>query len=294
MMKKKNMMKYVTLSDLCSTIRNNIYKIPHDVDAVLGVPRSGMIAASIVSEYLNVPLGDVNTFKDLTCVSGGGRLSLIKRTPTHKILVVDDTTFSGKSMRETKDKLKNVEGYEFIYCVVYLEGNDGEKEVDLYLEDMRHEDEGWGNICLYEWCLFNHYPHVMSKIMWDLDGVFCVNPTQDSDEEKYIEYIKNATPLFIPKVRLNKIVTYRCNKYRKETEEWLAKNGIRYNLLGMVAADNYIQRHAVAPSSAEYKANIYKNDDAQLFIESEDNQAKEIARISGKPCLCVSTNTLYQ
>ena len=282
-------MRYIRLQDLCSTIRNNIYKIPHDVDAVLGVPRSGMIAASIVSEYLNIPLGDVNTL----VFSGGDRMKLFESKPIKKVLVIDDTTFSGKSMRETKEKLKNVEGYKFIYCVVYLEGDKGEKEIDLYLEDMRHEDKGWGNICLYEWNLFNHYPHVMSKLMWDLDGVFCVNPTQDSDEEKYIEYIKNATPLFTPKVRLNKILTYRCNKYRKETEEWLAKNGIRYNLLGMVAADNYIQRHQIAPSSAEYKANIYKQDDAQLFIESEASQAEQIWKLAGKPVLCIENNYLY-
>ena len=286
-------MRYVKLSDLCNTIRNNIHKLPHDVDAVLGVPRSGMIAASIVSEYLNVPLGDVNTFKDLTCVSGGGRLSLIKRTSTHKILVVDDTTFSGKSMRETKEKLKNVEGYEFIYCVVYLEGDKGAKEIDLYLQDMRHVDEGWGNICLYEWCLFNHYPHVMDKIMWDLDGVFCVNPTQDSNEEEYLEFIKNATPLFTPKVKLNKIVTYRCVKYYNETKDWLLKNGIHFNFIAMVNAQNYIERNQVAPSSAQFKAEIYKNDDAQLFIESEADQAEQIWKLSGKPVLCIENNTLY-
>lgn len=282
-------MRYVKLSDFCNTIRNNIYKIPHDVDAVLGVPRSGMIAASIVSEYLNIPVGDVNTL----VFSGGDRMKLFESKPIKKVLVIDDTTFSGKSMRETKEKLKNVEGYEFIYCVVYLEGDKGEKEIDLYLEDMRHIDEGWGNICLYEWCLFNHYPHVMAKIMWDLDGVFCVNPERDDNETEYIEFIKNAVPKFIPRVRLNKIVTYRCNKYRKETEEWLSKNGIRYNLLGMVAADNYIQRHQIAPSSAQFKAEIYKNDDAQLFIESEVDQAEQIWKLSNKPVLCIENNYLY-
>lgn len=282
-------MRYITLSDFCNTIRNNIHKIPHDVDAVLGVPRSGMIAASIVSEYLNIPLGDVNTL----VFSGGDRMKLLESKPIKKVLVIDDSTFSGKSMRETKEKLKNAEGYEFIYCVVYLEGNDGEKEIDLYLEDMRHEDKGWNNICLYEYNLFNHYPHVMDKIMWDLDGVFCVNPLRDDNEEEYLEFIKNATPLFTPKVRLNKILTYRCNKYRKETEKWLAKNGIRYNLLGMVAADNYIQRHQIAPNSAEYKANIYKQDNAQLFIESEANQAEQIWKLSNKPVLCIENNKLY-
>lgn len=291
-------MRYIKLSDLCSTIRNNIHKIPHDIDCVIGVPRSGMIAASIISEFLNVPLGDVNSFSQFIKPSGGDRLKLFGPKDYKKILVIDDTTFSGKSMRDTKEKLKDYKekfkDVEFIFAVVYLEGNDGEKEVDFYLEDMRHEDEGWGNICLYEWCLFNHYPHVMAKIMWDLDGVFCVDPTQDSDEEKYIEYIKNAPALFTPKVPLNKILTYRCEKYREETREWLAKNGIHYNLLGMVNAQNYMERHAIAPSSATYKGEIYKVDDAQLFIESDDNQAQEICNISGKPVLCVSTNTLYQ
>lgn len=286
-------MRYIRLQDLCSTIRNNIHKIPHDVDFVIGVPRSGMIAASIISELLNVPLVDVNSFVSGAIPSGGDRLQLYNQKLTNKVLVIDDTTFSGKSMRETKEKLKSKDGYEFIYCVVYLEGDKGEKEIDLYLEDMRHEDKGWKNICLYEWNIMNHYGFVMEKIMWDLDGVFCVNPTQDSNEEEYLDFIKNATPLFTPKVRLNKIVTYRCNKYRKETEEWLSKNGIRYNLLGMVAADNYVQRHQIAPSSAEYKANIYKNDEAQLFIESEANQAEQIWKLSNKPVLCIENNTLY-
>lgn len=282
-------MRYIRLQDFCNTIRKNIHKLPHDVDAVIGVPRSGMIAASIVSEYLNIPLGDVNTL----VFSGGDRMKLFEAKPIKKVLVIDDTTFSGKSMRETKEKLKSKDGYEFIYCVVYLEGDKGEKEIDFYLEDMRHEDKGWDNICLYEWNLFNHYPHVMAKLMWDLDGVFCVNPTQDSNEEEYIEFIKNATPLFTPKVKINKIVTYRCVKYYEQTKDWLNKNGIHFNFIAMVNAQNYIERNQVAPSSAQFKAEIYKNDDAQLFIESEENQAKEIAELSGKPCLCVSTNTLF-
>ena len=282
-------MRYIKLSDLCNTIRNNIYKIPHDVDAVIGVPRSGMIAASIVSEYLNIPLGDVNTL----VFSSGDRMKLFESKPIKKVLVIDDSTFSGKSMRETKEKLKNVEGYEFIYCVVYLEGDKGAKEIDLYLEDMRHEDKGWGNICLYEWNLFNHYPHVMAKIMWDLDGVFCLNPLRDDNEEEYLEFIKNATPLFTPKVKLNKIVTYRCVKYYEQTKEWLNKNGIHFNFIAMVNAQNYIERNQVAPSSAQFKAEIYKNDDAQLFIESEENQAEQIWKLANKPVLCVKNNKLY-
>ena len=286
-------MKYITLDDLNHTVRKNLYKIDHNIDFVIGVPRSGMLAATIISEFINVPLIDINSFVSGVKPSGGDRLGLFKASNNKKVLVIDDTTFSGKSMRSTKNKLSSIEGYTFIYAVVYLEGDGGSKEIDLYLEDMRHEDKGWGNICLYEWNLMHHYPHVMAKIMWDLDGVFCLNPTQDSDEEKYIEYISNAVPLFIPKVRINKIVTYRCVKYMECTKEWLKKVGINYCALVMINASNHIERHRIAPSSAEYKASVYKNDDAQLFIESEADQAEKIWKLSGKPVLCIENNKLY-
>ena len=287
-------MKYITLNNLNDTIRNKLYLIPHDIDFVIGVPRSGMIVASILSEFINVPLIDINSFVSGCSPSGGDRLRMLNSSTTKKVLVIDDTTFSGKSMRETKKKLSNMEDYNFIYGVVYLEGDGGKDEIDLYLQDMRHKDEGWYNICLYEWNLFNHYPHVMSKIMWDLDGVFCVNPTQDSNEKEYIDYIRNATPLFIPKVPLYKIVTYRCVKYQNETRYWLEKNGIKYNYLIMVNANDYIQRHLMCPSSAKYKAKIYKEDNnAQLFIESEKDQAEEIWKLSGKPVLCIENDYLY-
>lgn len=33
-------MKYITIADLSDTIRKNIWKIPHDIDCVIGIPRS--------------------------------------------------------------------------------------------------------------------------------------------------------------------------------------------------------------------------------------------------------------
>ena len=54
-------MKFITLADMASTIRRNLHRIPHDVDFVIGIPRSGIIAASIIAEYLNVPLIDIDS-----------------------------------------------------------------------------------------------------------------------------------------------------------------------------------------------------------------------------------------
>ncbi|MHC4769817.1 MAG: hypothetical protein ACYTEI_14060 [Planctomycetota bacterium] len=42
-------------------------------------------------------------------------------------------------------------------------------------------------------------------------------------------------------------------------------------------------------SHAEFKAEIYASTDTLLFIESGERQALEIARLSGRPVLCIET-----
>jgi adenine/guanine phosphoribosyltransferase-like PRPP-binding protein len=73
-------MKYITIADLSETIRKNIWKIPRDIDFIIGVPRSGMIAASMIASYLNVPLIDVNSFIAGLEPYGGDRLNYFSRS----------------------------------------------------------------------------------------------------------------------------------------------------------------------------------------------------------------------
>ena len=173
-------MRYITLNDMMTTIRRNIWKIPHDIDFVIGVPRSGMICGSVVSEFINVPLIDINGFCNGVEPSGGMRLSLVNNNSINskpKVLVMDDTVFNGTSMRKTKTKLQSFnDKYDFIYSVVYLEGI-AKDEVDIYLEDVRGNTQ-----VLYEWNIFNHHSHIMKRCMYDMDGVFCVDPPDDRDE----------------------------------------------------------------------------------------------------------------
>ena len=119
-------MRYITLNDMMQTVRRNIWKIPHDIDFVIGVPRSGMICGSVVSEFINVPLIDLNSFVHGVEPSGGMRLSLVKSNSGNtkpKVLVMDDTVFNGTSMRKSKTILQPFKDrYEFVYCVCYLEG----------------------------------------------------------------------------------------------------------------------------------------------------------------------------
>lgn len=285
-------MHYITFTDLITTIRTNIHKVPNDIDFVIGIERSGMIVASIISEYINVPLIGLEAFVNGCKATGGDRLHLLNRKKTNKVLVVDDTCNSGKAMNTAKDKLKGYD-YEFIYLVAYLEGK-GSDCIDIYLEDVRKYTKDFP-IVLYEWNIMAHYPFISQRCIYDIDGVFCLDPPDELKTEEYEEYIKNAVPLFIPTVPIGKIVTYRLSKYMDITEKWLKEQGIRYNQLIMFKADSYKERYEAGVSPEYMKGTIYRDDKQSiLFIESDDYQARMIHRISGKPVLCVSTNKLYQ
>lgn len=291
-------MKYITLAELSDTIRKNIWKIPRDIDFIIGVPRSGMIGASIISSYLNVPLIDVNSFLDGKEPWGGLRLEYFteKHIKSNKVLVIDDTVSSGRAMKETRKKIKenNNKDLTFIYCCIYLEGW-GENAIDVYLEDVRKYTDNFTTYVLYEWNIFQHHPIVMEKFLFDIDGVFCVEPPDERNEKEYINYIKNATPLFIPKTKIGGIITYRLNKNREITSKWLLENGITFNELTMFNASSWDERNKKGVPPEIYKADYYKShNNYVLFIESDDNQAKKIAEISKKPVYCVETNKLYQ
>jgi hypothetical protein len=96
---------------------------------------------------------------------------------------------------------------------VYLEGS-ASQVVDFYLEDLRSYINSNCPIVLYEWNIFQHHSHFMQACLYDIDGVFCVEPPDERNEEEYLNYIANATPLFIPRTKLGGIVTYRLSKNR--------------------------------------------------------------------------------
>ena len=129
--------------------------------------------------------------------------------------------------------------------------------------------------------------------MCDLDGVFCINPPDDHNTEAYENYIKDAIPLIIPSSKLGAICTYRLEKYRDVTQQWLDKVGIKTDNLVMFPADTKEKRNKIPPYI--YKAKIYKSCDwAEIFIESNPFEAENIFKLTGKPVLCFETGKFYK
>lgn len=274
-------MIYITYEDLCCDIRENLTKIPRDVCGVVGVPRSGMLPATIIAEYLNVPMFDLHSLVE---IGHGGRP--LRRTAGNKLLVVDDTCFHGNSLTAIKRTLREhgYDGFDFEFLVVYLEGPCDRDKPDLWLRDIRDEAKGgpfgWA---IYEWNLFAH-GRLTDRTLFDLDGVICVEPPDERNVEAYETYIKSPTPLHIPTGKTN-ICTYRLEKYADATIDSLEKMGVDYVTVTM-ASDRSVPAWRL-------KADMYAKGEWLLFVESSDCQARKIHEETGKPVICIETNKLY-
>jgi len=284
-------MIYTSYEDLSDVVRQNAWKIPADVDLIVGVPRSGMIPALMLAELLNKRCADLDAFIEGREMSCGNRQQFMSAGKTEKVLVIDDTLYSGAAMRKTRERLAPLEDkYKILYACVYAEGKKAKNAVDIYLYDIwRPGEKMW----LYEWNVLHHYPKKTEVSMWDVDGLVCKNPPDDRNTSAYEAYLPNAIPIIVPTTKVGAFVTYRLEKYRGVTEEWLKNHGIEYGELVMFNAPDRDTRNGTM-SPAKYKARLYKAATwAQIFYESDADQAERIFQRTGKPVFCYENGKMY-
>ena len=111
--------------------------------------------------------------------------------------------------------------------------------------------------------------NVLPRCCVDIDGVLCIDPTEEEndDDANYRRFLLEAKPLWTPSYEVGWLVTSRLEKWRKPTEKWLAQQGVRYRELVMLDLPS---REARIQSGchARFKAEVYRNTPAVLFIES--------------------------
>jgi len=122
-----------------------------------------------------------------------------------------------------------------------------------------------------------------------MDGIICEDPPPNKNlgTPGYEEFLKTAKPLFLPTFKIYQIVTGRREKFRKETEEWLDRHNVKYNKLIMK------ETHIPTEQTPYFKADIFINSNSDLFIESDEKQAKIIAIISKKPVYYFEKGLIY-
>ena len=280
-------MQYRSLYNLAELIRNNIHQIPHDIDLIVGVPRSGMIPALIIALYLNKRVTDLDAFVSGRVYEAGERSRYVLERDIKKVLVIDDSVRTGNAINKAKKKINDANlSYQYTYLVPIVT-SEKKDSVDIYFEII--DDER-----IFEWNLFHH--SMLESACLDIDGVLNVDPSFDTDDDgpAYINFLQHVEPLFIPTAPINTFISCRLEKYRAYTEEWLKKYNIQYKHLVMLNLPSKVERLKWNKHGL-YKAQYYKeHGNLRLFIESSAKQAQIIADYTLKPVICIETNSLVQ
>jgi len=251
--------------------------IPQGIDLVVGVPRSGMLPATLLALHLHTPLASVADYLNERTMGSGPRLgahfSFSLDDVNITVLVVDDSVYSGRQMIDTKRRIRarGVENNVF-YCAPYVTPGTGHF-VDLYYEVIPQPR-------IFEWNIMHH--DVLSQACVDIDGVLCRVPTNEENDDgaAYQTFLRTVEPLFLPKQPIRALVTNRLEEYRTPTEAWLDRYGIEYDHLIMMDYPT-MEAQRKANRYAEHKAEACVATKAKLFIESSPEQAIGIARHAG-------------
>lgn len=280
--------EFRTIADLTSLVRDQVNHLPRDIDLVVGVPRSGLLAATMVALLRNLPLATPETLASGEFLSGGQSRGMNGAPAIDRVrspLVVDDSVHTGSAMAAAKTASKRQLGVEPKTMAAYV-APEAMGAVDIALEACPMPR-------MFEWNWMHHAD--LSCCCVDIDGVLCKDPEpfQNDDGVEYRRFLLDAEPKYLPSRPVGWLVTSRLGCYREETEKWLECNNVSYESLHMSPHATMAERQQ-AGDHAFQKARVYKTTPSRLFIESEQGQAEVIAQIAAKPVFCPTNGCVYK
>lgn len=284
-------MNFRSYSDLVTTLAVWQEQLPRDFTLVCGIPRSGLMVASLLALQWNLPVTDVASLVAGRVLPGGRRqtargvdLDRFLDTP-QRILVVEDSVCAGAGVRKARADLAGVaKRHEIRYAAVYA-ALEGRGTVDYVAEVI-------GMPRVFEWNLFHH--PVLRQSCVDIDGVLCRDPSgeENDDGPRYREFLRTVAARFVPSEEVGWLVTSRLEKYRPETEEWLRRHGIRYRELRMLNVPDMRTRRETG-AAVPFKAEQYRRTGAELFVESDPRQAAQIAERARRHVIATDSMQLH-
>jgi orotate phosphoribosyltransferase len=281
-------MRYRSVAELDEDVIDWLQHLPRDLELIVGIPRSGLLAATLLALHLNLPMTDVEGLIEGRVLQAGSRftgdVAGLLGMP-RKVLVVDDSILLGRQLESVKKRLHAASLPHTIYYAALYPAPGAERKVDFFFEIVETPR-------CFEWNVM-HHPWVLSKTCMDIDGVLCRDPSsaENDDGAQYRQFLQQADRRYLPTAPIRWLVTARLEKYRSLTEEWLTTNGVEYGELIMMDYPDMAARRA-ANAYASFKAETYRRTGAILFVESSSALAAEIARQSGKSVFCLETRRM--
>jgi orotate phosphoribosyltransferase len=281
-------MKYRSVADLDEDVVEWLPQLPRDLELIVGIPRSGLLVASLLALHLNLPMTDVEGLIEGRVLQPGprypGEVTRLLGEP-RQVLVVDDSILLGRQMEMVKERIRTARLPHTIHYAALYPAPGSQHHADFFFEVVAAPR-------CFEWNLM-HHPWVLSKTCMDIDGVLCRDPSpaENDDGPEYRRFLNSTDRRYLPTAPVRWLVTARLEKYRALTEEWLETNGVEYSELIMMDYPDMAARRA-ANAYASFKVETYGRTGALLFVESSPALATEIARLSGKSVFCLETRKM--
>lgn len=272
--------------DLELALQRLALKLSPQTSLIVGVPRSGLMAAAMLALQLNLPFTDLEGYLDGRVLATGRRSRPDASAGQRRdVVILDDSVLTGNSMREVRTHLDASALDDEVTFAAAFAAPESLEHIDAYGEILRSPR-------IFAWNIL-HHPQLMERACLDIDGVLCRDPLQEEndDGERYREFIVSAQPLFLPSSPIGSLVTSRLERYRPETEQWLERHGIQYERLVMLEGVDAATRRRLG-LHASHKAKFYAESGAELFIESDFSQAEEIARLSGRQVFSIDRRVM--
>lgn len=256
---------WYTTTDLIQGAVQLIPRLPKDTDAIIGIPRSGLIPATTIAATTHKSLYTI-VDRQLVRVSGGVRSQNLEHNGGSFALVEDSV---GKG-----NQLNFLEATQIIPTNVFRAAvfvtSEGATRVNCFhrIQDAVH---------LFEWNFFNA-PQVALCAL-DLDGLLSPDVPPELCDSGPLEedYFKHVQPLQLPQNPLYKtkaIVTARLEKFRDVTTDWLQRHKVQYQEL--IMWDNDQSR--TLTNVASWKRNVCRYLDVSFYVESDLQLTQELRR----------------
>ena len=256
--------RLIPTAELVDAARDLAEMLPPEVDAICGIPRSGMIPASVIAAYLHLPL---YTLKKGSVTSVGHGRRIIPAKPVN-VAFVDDTTMNGNT-------LKRLEAFKGLKCSVFTNPH-SKRKPDLWVKELEPPH-------LLEWNLFNS--GFVKTMAFDFDGVIC------HDQPARSWKAETARPRYLPRKSPVTIITSRLEADRAATLDWCKRYGVDVESLIMFQGTEAERLEPQAVTN--YKAEALAESGKDWFVESSSQQAAEIADFSGAWVICTEDFRVY-
>lgn len=284
---------FVSAADMARCVAHNIHKV-HNVDTVVGIPRSGMLPATMIATHLQKPLADIDTAVRSRRLLRSGKPD--DRGAFGRVLLVDDTANSGASMAAARRILgaAGVPAHTITTCVVWDSSKTPPGAVDIVLAGRLQGPRA------FAWNLWKHKR--LDRWAFDMDGVLCTEPAgkdKATRESFDLWAMELAKPRWLPLRPIGAIITRRPEGNRPATEDWLRRHRVQYGRLIMAPGDTIAEARANTQrlgGTYVWKARELGalSESIEAYIESSDSKARGIHGASRLPVWCTDTQTAYQ